>query len=329
MAGRRVGTVNYKHDLSSILTIFRLMPEPGSQFPDSRAGQYIALRRDDCKLTKKVGTAQDGKARYGPDLDEQGRQKIGPVTHSYSIASAPWETTEHGYLEFYVVLEVISDGTYGRLSESFFRMDPARDSSVTYFDRITGNFTLEDRTAGYQNVVMVGTGTGLAPFIAMMKQLQHEARLGHSDGRGYTVLHTNRTYDELAYHQELLDIEASGLLDFVYIPTVSRPKARDLADPKLGVGRANNVLRFICDLPIKEEETLAELRARGADTAAAEAALAKTVRPALPRHLAPQALQDRLDPAKTVLMTCGNPASMADIEQTANRNTIRFEMEEW
>lgn len=329
MAGRKVGTIIHKHDLSSILTIFRLMPEDGSAFPNVAAGQYIALRRDDCNLTKKIGVLSDGKPEYGPDLDENGRQKIGPITHSYSIASAPFETVEYGFLEFYVVLEVIKDGIYGRLSEAFFRMDPQRDNKVTYFDRITGSFTLEDRARGYESVLMVGTGTGLAPFISMVKQLHYEASRGRGDGRKYTVLHTNRTNEELAYHQELLDIEASAKLDLVYIATVSRPKQRDLEDPMLGVGRANNVLRHMFDLPLKEEEVLEEVKARGEDTRAAEAALAKTVRPTLPKHIALSKLRDRFDPAKTVLMTCGNPASMADIEQTSKQNSIRFEMEEW
>ena len=92
------------------------MPADGSVFPPSKAGQYIALKRDDCKLTKKIGVGDDGATKYGPDLDDTGSQKIGAVTHSYSIASAPWEQEEHGYLEFYVVLEVIKKNEFGRLS---------------------------------------------------------------------------------------------------------------------------------------------------------------------------------------------------------------------
>ena len=111
MAGRKVGTVTYKRDLSPILTIFRLMPEDGSRFPASKAGQYIALRRDDCKLTKKAGKADDGSWIYGPALDEDGNQKIGQVTHSYSIASAPWEQEEHGWLEFYSTRGDLSTAT--------------------------------------------------------------------------------------------------------------------------------------------------------------------------------------------------------------------------
>ena len=255
MASRKVGTVTYKRDLSSILTIFRLMPEAGNPFPPSRAGQYIALRRDDCKLTRKTGVGSDDKPTYGPALDESGQQKIGQVTHSYSIASAPWEQEANGWLEFYVVLEVIKKGEVGRLSPVFLGLKPGTDDNVTYFDRITGNFTLDQRTDGYSSVLMVGTGTGLAPFIAMVKQLHYEAGNGGGDGRKYTLLHTNRTYEELAYHEDLLEMGAGrAKFDFVYIPTVSRPTERDRDDDRLGMGRANNVLRHLFDLPMKEEE---------------------------------------------------------------------------
>lgn len=329
MAGRKIGTVSYKKDLSSILTIFRLMPENGSTFPTSKAGQYIALRRDDCKLTKKTGVGHDGTPVYGPTLTEEGEQKIGPVTHSYSIASAPWEQEEYGYLEFYVVLEVIKKGEFGRLSSVFFDLDPNTNNEITYFDRITGSFTLDQRTTSCENVLMVGTGTGLAPFIAMAKQLHHEAVNGRGDGRKYTILHTNRTYEELAYHQDLIDMEHSGKFDFVYVPTVSRPTQRDLDDDGMGIGRANNVLRHMYELPMKEEEMLAEAKEGKGDLARAEAGMKRTPKPELPKHVLRAALRDRLDPGKTVILTCGNPWSMADIEDTAKRNGVKFEMEEW
>ena len=329
MAGRKVGTVTHKQDLSPILTIFRLMPAEGSLFPPSKAGQYIALRRNDCKLTRKVGVGSDGSAIHGPTLDDDGNQKIGQVTHSYSIASAPFEQEERGYLEFYVVLEVIKKGEFGRLSSVFMNMDPETDNEITYFDRITGSFTLDNRAAGFDSVLMVGTGTGLAPFIAMAKQLHHEASNGRGAQTKYTILHTNRTYEELAYHQELLDMEKSGVFDFVYVPTVSRPTQRDIDDAGMGVGRANNVLRHIFGQSMKEEEVLAAARAGKGDLARAAAGMQRTPRPELPKHLTPERLQDRFDPARSLIMTCGNPWSMADIEETANRSRIKFEMEEW
>ena len=328
MAGRKVGTISYKHALSPSLTIFRINPEANSRFPPSKAGQYIALRRDDCELTKKVDSTPDGRPIYGPDLDEFGRQKIGPVTHSYSIASAPWEQEEFGYLEFYVVQE--SDhGLLGRLSTVLGRLNPDSDNTVSYFDRITGRFTLDDRAADAHSVWMVATGTGIAPFIAMVKQLHHDAVHGRRDARRYTLLYGNRTYEELAYHQDFVDIAQAGSFDFVYVPTVSRPTQRDLDDQRIATGRANNVLRRVFGLPMKEEEALAEAKTGKGDLVRAAESLTRTPQPQLPAAMTGVLLGDRLDPSTTVIMSCGNLEAMADIELTAVRKQIRFEKEEW
>jgi ferredoxin-NADP reductase len=328
MAERKVGTVVSRQDPSPILTIFRLAPERGGKFADYKPGQYIALCRNDCRLTKKVTTA-DGRVEYVPDLDEQGNQKRGPVTHSYSIASAPFETEEHGYLEFYVVLELDRHGNPGRLTESLFRLDPNGDNRVVYVDRIVGDFTLDKRAAGFESVLLVGTGTGLAPFASMVKQLHFEACRGRTTGVRYTLLHTNRTYSELAYHEQLLGIEASGAFDFVYIPSVSRPTARDLADATLGLGRANNLLRSIFDMPSKEEEELGKAESGRGDAAAARAALAKAVKPRLPGRMSARQLRERLDPPSAVVLTCGNALLMEDIQYIAGKNGMRFEKEDW
>jgi hypothetical protein len=100
----KIGTVVRAQRLSPILGTFCLAPERGSRFPDYVAGQYIALRGDRCRLTKGV-VGPDGRRHFAPDLDESGAPKLGPVTHSYSVFSAPFETQAHGYLEFYIVLE--------------------------------------------------------------------------------------------------------------------------------------------------------------------------------------------------------------------------------
>ena len=327
MAELKIGTAIDQRKLSSVLETFRLNPQSGTRFPTYLPGQYIALRRDRCRLTKRV-VGEDRTVRYVPDVDGSGQQKIGPVTHSYSIASAPFETEEHGWLEFYVVLEKAEDGTPGRLSSSFFEMGPA-DDRVTYVERITGNFTLAKTANGFGHVLLIGTGTGLAPFVSMIKQLHHEAGRGRADSVKYTLLHTNRTYEELAYHQELLDIEASRRFDFTYVASVSRPTERDVADPRMGRGRANNLLRHVFEMPLKEEEEVTAAVARGEDAARAKAALARTVAPVLPRHISRTDLLKRLDPARSVLLTCGNPSSMEDLKHIADAHHIPFEKEDW
>jgi len=327
MAEKKIGTVTDWKYSSDVLAIFRMMPEAGSKFPSYKAGQYMALQRNDCRLTKKI-VKDGGKVEYATVLDDQGKPKRGTVTHSYSIASAPFETEQKSWLEFYVILEM-DGGVPGRLTESMFRMKPDGDNKMVYYEKIAGDFTLDKRAAGFKNVILIGTGTGLAPFIAMAKQIDFEAASGKKDSVKYTLIHTNRTYEELDYYQDLLALEAAERFDFVYVPTVSRPTQRDLGDPKLGTGRANNVLRYLLGLPIKEEQDVQEIAAKGGDTAKAKAALEKTVKPALPKKFSREALRDRFDPSSTVVITCGNPWSMEDIKYAAETSGMKFEKEDW
>jgi ferredoxin-NADP reductase len=320
----KVGTVTYWQALSPLLAIFRLMPQQGTRFPDYKAGQYIALRRDNCRLTKRV-VGHDGKVHYVPDLDEQGVQKRGPVTHSYSISSAPFETRREGHLELYVVREEDEWGYGGRLSHSFFQIRVLVDDKIAYVDRIVGDFTLDKRARGFRNVVMVGTGTGLAPFAAMIKELDHQALEGKRDDVRYTLLHANRTLEELAYHEQLIAIEAAGRFDFTYLPAISRP--RDGQAQSLGTGRANNILRLLFEMPLREEEDLRLATAE--DEAAARAALERAVRPRLPEHLRRERLVERMTPGQTVVLSCGNPASMRDVKIIAESNGMHFEKEDW
>jgi ferredoxin-NADP reductase len=328
MAERMIGTVVHRRDLSPILSILRLVPEDGSEFPRYLAGQYIALRRENCRLTKKT-VGKDGKIEFVPDLDENGRQRRGAVSHAYSISSAPFETRLSRYLEFYVVLHIDDRGQPGRLSESLFQMDSTDDRTISYFYKITGDFTLEKRASGFQNVVMIGTGSGLAPFAAMIKQLHYNATQGSPSDVRYTLFHGNRSHLELGYHDELAAIALSGTLDLVYVPTVSRPSKQDLVNPDLGKGRANNLVRRVFGMPLKEEEDLAGLSGQGPDTTQATASLQVAVRPILPSGVSESGLRERMDPRTTVFLTCGNPTGMADVKRIAERQGIRFELEEW
>ena len=332
MAGLRTGTVVHKEIVSETLIRFRLAPESGHRFPDYDAGQAISLSRDDCKLTRKTGVGPDGKPIREPEYDPWGRQTVGPLTHYYSIASAPSQTAEHGWLEFLVALEHGVHGLSGRLSELLFGSDGDTASEVRYQDRIAGAFTLSARAGDAASVLMVGTGTGVAPFVSMVRELR--ARDDGGDGRRYTLIHTARTEAELACHAELFEIEAAGRFDFLYLPTVSRPvRGTDRGraagrDPRIGLGRAGNVVRDVYGLPTAEEEK--QTRAVSDITrVAAEMALERLVRPVLPAHVSAAELAARVTPADTVLLACGNPASVADIESTAKRRQVRFERDAW
>ncbi|HWE26292.1 MAG TPA: hypothetical protein VG496_20315 [Myxococcales bacterium] len=307
MADLKSGRIVEWKQLAPNLSLFRVIASDGAPFPSYQAGQYIALRRDDCLLTRKV--KEGDKVTYVADVDENGKQKRGPVTHSYSISSAPYESAKGNFLEFYVVLERGVDGVLGRLTESLFRgMEDHSNERLAFVERIVGDFTLAKRANGFEHVLMVGTGTGLAPFVSMIKQLDFEAQHGSTPPSRYTLFHANRTREELAYHHDLLQIEAAKRFDFVYVPSVSRPTQRDLDDPEIGSGRANNLLRHVFGLPPRE-------------TVAAPLAL--------PHNRGLSMLRERIDPKRTVVLTCGNPNGMADISWIASQVGMKFEKEEW
>jgi ferredoxin-NADP reductase len=330
MAETKVGIVAHWQNLSPRLAVFRLLPERSQRFPEYQAGQYIWLRRDDCKLTTKMGVGADGRQVYGPDLDASGNGKLGSVTHAYSVASAPWETEQHGWLEFFVILESGDQGENGRLTSSLFQEHGPGDSKILYQDAIQGGFTLSNTTSGFTNVLFIGTGTGVAPFASMIKQLQREAILGKPQNVRYTLIEVNHVFSELAYHDAFLKIEATQKLDFLYVPSVSRPSPHDLVDPRLGMGRANNLLRYIFQMPLKEEEDFQKQKTAGGDLSAAARALEWIVRPVLPHDVSMTELKSRFEPAdRTVVLCCGNPASMADLRYTCESNNLRFEKEDW
>ena len=110
---------------------------------------------------------------------------------------------------------------------------------------------------------------------------------------------------------DLLKIESEQRFDFVYLPSVSRPDEADRGNPRMGRGRASNILRYVLEMPVQNGER---------DTA--------TV-PALPGHLCRDALQRRFDPTNTVILTCGNPLAVADIKRVGEARGIRVETEDW
>jgi len=324
MAETRTGTIASWRQLSPMLAAFQLAPEDPRRFPGYEAGQYIALRREECRLTRRVA-GPDGRPLYVPDLDERGRQKRGPVTHAYSIASAPFRTARDGRLEFLVVLEVAN--ALGRFTESLFDTEEREGGPLGYVERTAGDFTLARRAAGVPHVLMVATGTGLAPFASMVRGLDHDAFDGRPVPWAVTLVFANRTSPELAFHDELTEIAAARRFDFVYVPAVSRPGRHPA--PAVGEGRASNLLRQVFGLPLREEEVLAEARAAGADVAAAQVAYERVTRPRPPAGIDPGMLRARVDPARTVVLTCGNPDAMDDVRRVSDRLGLRLEREDW
>jgi ferredoxin-NADP reductase len=208
----------------------------------------------------------------------------GQKTMIFSIASAPHQTKKQGYLEFFIS------------RDNFF----CDGESLEYSAFASGDFTL-DRTHGFDNVIFVATGTGIAPFVSMIRELSLS---GKNQNVRYTLIHGSRKAVELGYYKELSGLAASGKLDLLYIPTISRPSAGDWNEPPIGKGRAGNLLRRLLHLPCKGEAVL-------------------------PDSLKAQDFENRLQSNSTIILACGSHDSIADIKTVAVEKKIRFEKEDW
>ncbi len=164
------------------------------------------------RVAYKEGVIPDFKpGQFGtlglPDPDSDNPR---PIRRAYSIASA---NHQKDFVEYFITL--VEDGA---LTPKLFNLKIG--DSVWMAPKITGFFTLEGVDPN-QNLVLIGTGTGLAPYISMVESLG----LG-KEGQKTTVVHGVRHCKDLGYVEELnsLSNERDGLF---YLPVVSRPEEKD------------------------------------------------------------------------------------------------------
>lgn len=185
-------TIVKRLDVTPELMILSIKPDSG--VPDFRPGQYVALGL--------FGSAER-PSNFPPEREAHAPDKI--IKRAYSIGSSP---LTRDYLEFYIA--VVPDG--GLTS----RLALTREGDRVFLaPKITGTFTLE-HVPGDRNLVLVSTGTGLAPFMSMVR-----TPATWTGGRHITVVHGVRHAHDLAYREELESLAASGK-GLTYHPVVSR-----------------------------------------------------------------------------------------------------------
>jgi ferredoxin--NADP+ reductase len=153
------------------------------------------------------------------------------VQRPYSVASPPSVAGSEGY-ELYVRL--VQGGTFTPL---LWRMEVGQAMRMI---GPKGKFMLlpdDDRTH-----IFISSGTGNAPFVSMMRQLE-------LDGRPRRVVFLNGVSyaDELGYRARLEDWQASGSYPVTYIPTVSRPDDPRNAEWTGRTGRVETILEPVLD----------------------------------------------------------------------------------
>ncbi len=194
--------VALRNEISPWLIILRVVPD-GWSLPSFIPGQFGVLG-----LPGSAGRC----ALSEPEETPADPAKL--IRRAYSIASSS-RTRE--YIEFYVALV-----TTGALTPRLFALKIG--DRVWLSPKITGIFTLEQVPA-HKNVVLIATGTGLAPYMSMLT-----THLVCGSPRRFAVLHGARHSWDLGYRSELMTLQHL-CPNFIYTPVISRPQNEPVAWP--------------------------------------------------------------------------------------------------
>ena len=183
-----------RRDIAPGLSVFRIEPD-GWEIKEFVAGQYVVL-------------GLPGSATRCPEADPEEEPSASEklILRAYSIASS---SVERQYLEFYVVLV-----ESGALTPRLFALKPG--DPIFVGKKITGTFTL-DRVPENQNLVLIATGTGLAPYISMLRSHMLLTRQTQ-----VAVLQGARHSWDLGYRHELALVEREHA-NFTYLASITRP----------------------------------------------------------------------------------------------------------
>lgn len=182
--------VTAREVLNEGLFVIRVVLDSGARI-EFEAGQFVNLGLPPAK----------------PE-DESGQS--GLVKRPYSIASAP----KADELEFFIR---IVDG--GALTPLLAKLQPG--DPLWMEERAVGKFTLamlpEAPAAAERDLIMVSTGTGIAPFMSMLRQFEPGELW-----RRFVMINGVRIESDLGYRAELERLAAERG-DVAYVPVLSQP----------------------------------------------------------------------------------------------------------
>jgi ferredoxin--NADP+ reductase len=189
------GVISYIRVLKEDLAIFKITPT-NSPVPDFKAGQFVTI-----------------------GLHNPNEGKI--VRRAYSIASPP-ERKKY----FELLVRWVRKPLPGRLTTELFNRKEGEEISWV---KPTGIFTINEKmhdgTPDNRRMVLIGGGTGLAPFISYSLHLKS---IGTK--REIVVLHGASYVDELSYRELLTELEEESMdvgrdkWNFRYRASISRPQ---------------------------------------------------------------------------------------------------------
>ena len=176
------------------LMVIRVVPD-GWELPGFTPGQFAVL-----------GLPPEAPRCDFADPDEEQHRAGVLIRRAYSIASS---SVAREYLELYITLV-----RSGALTPRLFALRTG--DRLWLGPKITGRFTL-DEAPDDTDLVLIATGTGLAPYMSMLRTM-----LPENGGRRIAVFLGARHSWDLGYQSELLTM-ARRNPSFTYRSIISRP----------------------------------------------------------------------------------------------------------
>ena len=201
--------VSQRIEVTPDLIKLRIVPD-GWDLPEFIPGQYLTLSLQ----------WADGRYHLADLEDISGKKPERYIRRAYSIASSS-KTKE--YVEFYIGL--VRSGT---LSPRLFELKAG--DRVLMGKEPVGLLTLDTVPSEF-NVVLIATGTGVAPYMSMIR-----TEVSGGLNRRFAVIHGARHSSDLGYHSELVMLDSTSE-SFHYFPIIGRPEA----EPAPWPGRVGSV----------------------------------------------------------------------------------------
>jgi ferredoxin-NADP reductase len=173
------------------------------------------------------------------------------ITRAYSIASAPSETNR-----FELCLNLVREGL---LSPRLFEMQPGDSIEIR---PPLGMFVLRNPP---RDVILIATGTGIAPFRSILKAQLNET------SNAFTLIFGVRHESHLMYRAEFEEM-ARAHPHFQFLPTLSRPteswsgrSGHVQAHLQEAIGERRDVDVFLCGLKLMVDDVRNILKEMGFD----------------------------------------------------------------
>jgi ferredoxin--NADP+ reductase len=175
--------------------LMRIVVTPDEAPKPFLSGQYVA-----------IGLPSAAKRPEGAPAEPEPPKADSWIKRAYSIASSP---NEAGILEFYIAILPT-----GALTS---RLTVLNEGDRLFCaGKITGTFTLDPAHTS-KRLLFMSTGTGLAPFISMLRSGALE-----TDVESIILLHGVRYPSDLGYRDEVENFSQRYPGKLQYIPVVSR-----------------------------------------------------------------------------------------------------------